>query len=214
MAERKPQVPSPPRRQSGPKQRSASRPRKPRIALVAAGTAALAAAGLAAVFLRGGEGSGDPTRALAAAGCTLRTFPEQPARHVSDYDAEVQYNSFPPTSGPHHQRPVIWGAYSESVFTVQGPHNLEHGGVVIYYGADVDAETRSRVHAFYVKSPNGVVLAPLPELGRRIALTAWTKLATCERFDDEAFAAFRNAYRGRVGPEARSHPVSVLRPGT
>lgn len=95
--------------------------------------------------------------------------------------------------------------------TVQVPHNLEHGGVVIHYGDDVDEEALSRLHAFYGKSPNGVVLAPLPELDGRITLTAWTKLATCARFDDKAFAAFRDAFRGR-GPERV--PVSSLRPGT
>ena len=73
------------------------------------------------------------------------------------------------------------------------------------------ASTMDELQAFYDESPNGMVLAPLPDLGKRITLTAWTKLATCEQFDEDAFAAFRGTYRGK-GPERV--PVGILRPGT
>ena len=49
------------------------------------------------------------------------------------------------------------------------------------------------------------------KLGDKIALTAWTQLATCTRFDEKAFSAFRDAFRGK-GPER--FPVSSLKPGT
>lgn len=184
--------------------------RKP--AAIAGGAALLAVAAVAAVLVVS-RGGGDTALAekLTADGCTLRTYPEQAARHVASYDVKVSYNSFPPTSGTHHQRPVIWGAYSEPVELIQEPHNLEHGGVVIHYGAEVSPPTRNQLRAFYDESPNGIVLAPLPRLGKRITLTAWTKLATCRRFDEGAFAAFRGAYRGK-GPERI--PVGTLEPGT
>jgi len=54
-------------------------------------------------------------------------------------------------------------------------------------------------------------MAPLPKLGDKIALTAWTHLASCSTFDESAFKAFRDAYRGK-GPER--FPVSQLTPGT
>ncbi len=56
-----------------------------------------------------------------------------------------------------------------------------------------------------------MLLAPLPSLGNRIALTAWTHLATCARFDQSAYTAFRDAYRAK-GPER--FPLSALEPGT
>lgn len=92
--------------------------------------------------------------------------------------------------------------------TVQEPHNLEHGGVVIHYGNEVAPGARGQLQAFYDESPNGLVLAPMPRLRRRITLTAWTKLATCEQFDEKAFAAFRSSYRGK-GPERI--PVGLTR---
>lgn len=53
-------------------------------------------------------------------------------------------------------------------------HNLEHGGVIVQYGDKIGATTRMRLRAFYDDSPNAMVLAPLPELGSKITLTAWT----------------------------------------
>ena len=180
-------------------------------AVVAGAAVLVLAAAAGAILLARGGGDEAVAHKLAAAGCTLKTYPEQPARHIASYDAKVKYASFPPTSGTHYQQPVIWGAYPEPVVTVQEPHNLEHGGVVIHYGNEVAAGAREQLQAFYDESPNGLVMAPLPELGRRITLTAWTKLARCERFDEDAFAACRGAYRGK-GPER--FPVGSLEPGT
>ena len=213
MAEKKTQVPAPPRRQAGPKRRDAREPARwrKRTVVGAAVALALAAAIAAVVVVRGGRGERALAETLAAADCALKTYPEQAARHLASYDVKVAYNSSPPTSGPHHQQPVVWGAYPEPVVEIQEPHNLEHGGVVIHYGERVGLATLEQLQAFYSDSPNGMVLAPLPKLGRRITLTAWTKSASCERFDEEAFTAFRRTYRGK-GPERI--PVGNLQPGT
>lgn len=56
-----------------------------------------------------------------------------------------------------------------------------------------------------------MLLAPLPKLGGKIALTAWTHLGVCGRYNAAAFKAFRDAYRGQ-GPER--FPVSSLTPGS
>jgi hypothetical protein len=169
---------------------------------------------------------------LARADCRLRSVPSLGGDHVSaDHPPDayrilygtpdaarkgtqgltVMYDSFPPTSGPHYPQPAIWGAYDVPLLQVQAVHNLEHGGVVLQYGNKVPKAVVATLKAFYGESPNGMLLAPLPELGKRIALTAWSTLATCRRFDTEAFAAFRDAYRGN-GPER--FPVDRLEPGT
>ncbi len=214
MTRSKTQVPPPPRprRQAGPKRRDTQPPQWRKRAFIAGAAALVLGAVIAAVVVVS-DGGGEKALAekLVAAGCTLKTYPEQEPRHVATYEAKVAYNSFPPTSGTHHQQPVVWGEYPEPVVAIQEPHNLEHGGVIIQYGDKVPAATRKRLQAFYADSPNGMVLAPLPKLGNRIALTAWTKLATCEQFDEKAFAAFRSAYRGK-GPERFS--VGDLKPGT
>jgi hypothetical protein len=135
----------------------------------------------------------------------------QPAAIAKNPDGStVFYDSFPPTSGPHSPRWMPWGTYAVPVPEIRAVHNLEHGGIVIQWGRDVPGAVVTRIRRFAAASPNGMLLAPLPALGSRIALTAWTYLATCAGFDPVGFATFRDALRFK-GPER--FPASALAPG-
>jgi Protein of unknown function (DUF3105) len=196
---------------------------------------ALALAGAGAVYsvTRKHASAPKPPSAalLARGGCVLRGFRSVGRVHVSGSlpptayrihyvmtgpigknpnGRTVTYNSFPPTSGPHYPQWTIWGLYRQPVLEIQTVHNLEHGGVVIQYGSKVPPETVAALRSFYQSSPNGMLLAPLPALGKKIALTAWTYVMTCKRFDSTDFRAFRNTFRFK-GPER--FPASALAPG-
>ena len=198
--------------------------------MLLAGAVALAAALAAAAFflLRGDdEAAGESVRAaMEAAGCTYEEKPAlQAAVHITDPDAKPkQWNTDPPTSGPHFEAPAIWGEYDEPIQLARAVHNLEHGGIAVYYGDEVaDAEVDA-LRRFYRDDPTAMLLAPLPRLGDEIALTAWYFplqeegeegkpagiLAQCTRFDENAFESFRDSYRFK-GPE-RFEPES-LQPG-
>ena len=157
----------------------------------------------AAVVLALGVGRGD------SAVCELARFPEQDGAHVAAPPPDHEYNSFPPTSGPSSDTPLVWGAYEEPVAQFRVVHNLLHGGVAVQYGAEVPDETVERLRAWYAADPDGVVLAPLPALDDRIALTAWTQLATCAAFVERQFTSFRGRHRFN-GPERP--PRESLRP--
>ena len=120
----------------------------------------------------------------------------------------------------------MWAIYDEQVEQIRLIHNLEHGGIVVQYGRDVPRATVDRVVDWYHNDPTGLVVAPLPALGDKIALSAWFfdegraderrytgegKLAKCESFDEEAFTDFRDAYRYK-GPERV--PPDLLQPGS
>lgn len=173
----------------------------------------------------GGGSSADA--ALRAAGCTVEKTPAmEDATHVPELEDDFEYNTSPPTSGPHFQIPVVWDFYSEPVEQFRLVHNLEHGGVALQFGEDVPEETVTQIRDWYLEDPNGIVVAPLPELGDRIALTAWTTpdaapgeeaprgegvVATCPSFDAGAFEEFKDTY-GFRGPER--FPREDLVPGT
>ena len=178
--------------------------------LAASGVLALGIVVLVIVLTSGGGGGGAALgKTMQAVGCTLKTYPSQGRTHVP-LDYKFKYNSFPPTSGPHYQQWVLWGAYDQPVRLIQEVHNLEHGGVVIQYGSKVPRSTVEQLTSFYQSDANALILAPLPALGNKIALGAWTHLATCTSFDEKAFAAFRDEYRYH-GPER--FPPSALEPG-
>jgi len=228
---RKDHVPSPPRSPQGPKQRrEASTPsdvRRMRLALGAfALTGVVGAVAVVGFLVLGGGSSSGVVTAMKDAGCTLESFPAQARTHLTDENAKPKWNSFPPTSGPHLGQAAVWGAYGEPLNQVQVVHNLEHGGIAIQYGDKVPAETAAQLRSFYDESPNGLLLAPLPKLGRDIALTVWNAepdapgeqgkpgrgiLAKCRVFDDKAFSEFLAAYQGKA-PERI--PLENLAPGT
>jgi Protein of unknown function (DUF3105) len=195
----------------------------------------MVAAVLAFFLLAGGEGDAAPSgpAALREAGCTFKTAAALPnlrhkgqqLRHVEALPAGFKYNTNPPSSGIHTSQTVIYGLYDQSVPSISAVHNLEHGGIVIRYGPEVSAETVAQIGEFYTEDPNGLVVAPMPGLGNDIALTAWTfdqgrqdeedyegegQLAKCKSFDQDAFEAFVDEYRGK-GPER--FEVSDLLPG-
>jgi hypothetical protein len=108
---------------------------------------------------------------------------------------------------------VIWGIYSEPVNLYQEVHNLEHGGVIIQYGDQVPEADIRKIETFYQDDPNAMLVAPLPKLGDKIALTAWTHLAEGKHFNESAFKAFRSAFRYHA-PESPLLTKSQLNPGS
>jgi hypothetical protein len=186
------------------------------MAMVAGGAllALVALAAVVAFFAFGGSDASGGSAALTSSGCTVQTFPAQQGNHVAELPTGYKYNSDPPTSGSHDPQPAAWDVYDEPVDERILVHNLEHGGVVIQYGDDVPQEDVDALIDWYRDDPNGIIVAPRPELGDQIALAAWNGeahdngneengtgvLAKCPRFDEAAFDAFLDAY-GFKGPE-------------
>lgn len=243
---KKSRTPPPPRRVQAPRPRGPERrgldPERMRTLLFVGGAGAGVVAlivVLVVVFARGGGGgggAGDPDRiagALRQAGCTITSVVADSAQHVAESE-RIKYATFPPTSGRHLGQSTFWGNYKQPVDVRQAVHNLEHGGIVIWYGPKLSADERQKLTDFYDESPNAILVSPVEDpaklvkypkhepLGAKIALTAWTAkagqaeegkgvLAVCPRVDGKAFAAFRDEFRGK-GPER--FPVSDLVPGT
>jgi hypothetical protein len=166
------------------------------------------AAGLG-IALGGGGGSSDSE--LSVGGCVAQTFPDLGRKHATQLPKGYKYNSFPPTSGTHYPTPAIWNIYDEPVRQMLLVHNLEHGGIVVQYGDQVPAATVDQIRTWYQSDANGKIVAPLPALKDKVAVTAWTHRMTCPGFNQEAFDAFTEAFRYK-GPER--YPTSRLEPGT
>ena len=158
--------------------------------------------------------------AMRTAGCTLKTARALSRQHVTSLDAKVKYNTDPPSSGSHYYQPAFWDFYTTPANPVQVVHNQEHGGVIMWWGSKVPQATVDKLHAFYNSSPNGMLGTPYASLGNKVALTAWTSpagglghghVAVCPTFDEKAFTAFRDAYRGK-GPER--YPLDTETPGS
>jgi uncharacterized protein DUF3105 len=242
---RKARTPTPPKRKvQAPQVRTAPRntdDRNRMILYILGASGFVMVAIVAAIFLFAGGGDSkaatDAAQAVREAGGTIRTVDaapnfmlngkKLPYRHLPTgvLPKGFKYNTNPPTSGIHTNETVIYGIYDQPVPTISTVHNLEHGAVVIRYGPQVPRSEIAKIGEWYLKSPDGLVVAPLAGLGNKIALTAWTydqnrqndrnyegegHLAELTRFDENAFDAFVDAYRGK-GPER--FKVSDLKPG-
>lgn len=191
------------------------------------GLAVVAVAAVALAFTLGGGsggGGGDARAALEEAGCTLSATPSLRGVHsiTTPSGTSPEWNTVPPTSGPHYEVPVVYGIYDEPVYQAQLVHNLEHGGIYILYGPRVPDATVEQLKSFYDDHTRGTILAPLPSLRDKIALGAWTTkdandpsdgtahLAKCTTFDGDAFGAFFDQFQFQ-GPER--FPADTLLPG-
>jgi hypothetical protein len=224
---RKDRAPTPPKRPQGPRPRTTPRDEDARRRTILYATAASGVIALIAVIavlaaVGSGGGSADPTAALKQAGCTYKVVKAAKfGVHINNINAKPKWNTFPPSSGPHYPVPAVWGFYTDPVPLIQGLHNLEHGGIEIEWGSKVTRVEIDKIERFYNESPNAMLAFPLPKLGDKIALVAWTenagekggqgRIAECKSFDDPAFKAFRDAFRGK-GPER--FPADQLTPGS
>jgi uncharacterized protein DUF3105 len=224
----KPRVKAPKARVKAPQQRSAAGAgaggRRTLFYGIAGAIGVVVVAAIALFVLLGtGGASASVAEQMQAAGCSLKSYPGVSRLHITNPAARPKaWNSFPPTSGPHYFVPAVYGMYSQPLQLARVLHNLEHGGVYMLYGSKTPADTASKLAAIYNKDPRGLVVAPLPELGRTIAIGAWTSehpgsnevgtghLAKCTQVDTAAFEAFIKEFRGR-GPEGEK--LDQLQPG-
>jgi hypothetical protein len=143
-------------------------------------------------------------------------------RHPANANVQAEcggpdpYSSLPATSGPHWNGPANWGVYSTPQIETQLIHNLEHGGVVIWYdpervGADdldtltqyVNSQVASGISGRFkfILSPwGGQDALPAP-----IVVTAWRYLLELDTADTSAIDEFTRAHYA-LSPEPNGGP--------
>jgi hypothetical protein len=128
-------------------------------------------------------------------------FPSQGNIHIAEVNVEhPPYNSTPPTSGWHVGRLADWGSYDFVVPDELLIHNMEDGGVILWYELGTPEENRGRISRLE-EAAHGydrVVIAPREDLETNYAMTAWQRLETFNEngFSSERIQAFLEAYEG------------------
>jgi hypothetical protein len=175
---------------------------------------AIAAMGLVAVLIVGvvlvlGTGAGDPYLG--------QVQPDNGRSHIP-VGQKPTYNSVPATSGPHWNQsgvaPTAWGVYGSAVPEPAAVHNLEHGGIVIWYQpAKLTAAGRASIEAF-VRQQNAsaefkFIVSPYggKDFGHPIAIVAWRWLLYLDSPNLDAIRGFAQAHYGKA-PEALGGPAA------
>lgn len=180
------------------------------------GLLSLMAVGLVALVVLGcggndgSDGQGNPGNETTY---PVQTFADQGRQHLAMGQTFDGYNSNPPTSGPHAPAAARWGVYTQPIPKEVLVHNMEHGGVVVWYNceagpqplsSDQCADLHDRLAGVvnrFMGQGKLLVLSPYPAMDHRIALTAWTKLDTFDEFDEARIASFIERYERAFNPE-------------
>ena len=119
--------------------------------------------------------------------------------HISVDSDPGQYNSDPPTSGPHYAEEARAGFFDDNNYQFPAGylvHNLEHGYVIFWYNCDILDESGCTNLKEQIKTTiadlGGVKLIayPWPSLDIPLVMTSWGRLQRFETFDAEQAKAF------------------------
>ena len=126
-------------------------------------------------------------------------FASQGNVHVALGTSTPAYNSDPPTSGWHTPDLAAWGTYVEPQPDQRLIHNMEDGGVILWYEAGTPEENEAHVEALQEVVEgrySRFVIAPREDMPTPYAMTAWQRLARFDAIDAVAMQAFLAAYHG------------------
>lgn len=123
--------------------------------------------------------------------------------HVSE-GTQVEYNSNPPTSGPHYANWIRATVSDTPLPDGNLIHSLEHGYVIMSYNCsegDECEKLKNNLKSVYEKKgQNKLIVVPRPNLDSLIALTAWNRIQKLQEYDEQAIVNFIDSFRNR-GPE-------------
>lgn len=140
-----------------------------------------------------------------AAGEAIPEMAEVP--HIPTDTDPGQYNSDPPTSGPHYAQEAETGFFDTNIYTYPAGylvHNLEHGYVIFWYNCDLldesaCSELKSNIRSVMNELGGTKMIAyPWPSIDVPLVMTSWGRLQKFETFDAEKAKAFYKANLNRA----------------
>lgn len=136
--------------------------------------------------------------ALNARNLPGEAFRSQGNTHISEGAAHPEYNSDPPTSGWHTPNLTSWGSYDYLVPDEPLVHNMEDGGVILWYAYGTPEENEENIQKLeeVASGYRRVIIAPREGMETPYTLTAWTRLQRFDSIDEAGMRAFLEAYEG------------------
>jgi hypothetical protein len=156
----------------------------------------LVAVVIGVVLLMGGTNTGGEVALL------------QDGRNHVDEAKGVVYTFNPPTSGDHWAQTAQWGFYKTNPPADEKiVHNLEHGGVIVWYNPDKVSEAEyNELFSIYQQMSQDefrVMLVVRPSLDTKVAMSAWGYQLKLDTIDKDALLGFQSRHKLR-GPECEN----------
>ena len=110
-------------------------------------------------------------------------------------NAEVAWETTPPTSGPHYPIAPAGGVYDFTLSPLEQVAFLESGGVIVQYHPN---RIENNLGKLTLLANNNVIVSPNPTLDIPVIGTAWTWKISCKNFDTTALRGFITDYVGKA----------------
>lgn len=132
---------------------------------------------------------------------------------AADTVSPLEYNTDPPTNGPHVENILpFWQVYTQPITKELAVHGLEDGGVIINYRPELTQTDKATVDKLasiatsYIQLSGGrghVAMVPYPNLSNPIVLTAWRRIDRLDVLDEARIRRFIDEYVGIDHHEGR-----------
>lgn len=218
-------------REAREKAEKAAAARKKRVQLALGGVGAIAAIAVVVVLAMGALGGDDGPeegeagtaeasvqippqedrtyeQAVEAAGCEASDPEIEGAGHEEREFSPEDYETNPPTSGPHNP---VWyqdGVYEPGTTPRLGElvHTLEHGRINVQYKPGTPANVVAQLEALVAEQNDGyhmLLYENTTEMDAQVAATTWGHSVTCPEMNDDVFDVIRTFTTDYIdqGPE-------------
>lgn len=173
-----------------------------------------------------GAGSSDAAVRDAASDCVFAGEQEHPhdsspAQHVEVPLTWQDYDTVPPSSGPHCGQWARYGSYDTALAPCLFVHNLEHGAIVLLYNCpDGCADLIAELEHFFEGPPSDpdcesprLLLSPYADMPYRVAAAAWGYTWTSDCFDEDARASLGDFIEAHWGSRGDSPEPGICSDG-
>lgn len=124
------------------------------------------------------------------------------ATHVARNEAHEEYNSNPPTSGPHWAGVAGPGIKTEPAPDELVLHSMEHGAVVVWYKDDLSKEDVDKIKEAFNSASGKKIMLPRANLDVPVALTSWGYLLKLQFIDGVTIKEFIETNNDRAPEKA------------
>lgn len=129
-------------------------------------------------------------------------MPDLGGQHVNSKVPDSEYNSNPPTSGPHWVGVAGPGIKDKPVADELVLHSMEHGAAVVWYQDGLEASEIDRIKVAFNSASGKKIMLPRKDLDAPVVLTSWGYLLKLERVDEEQIVAFIETNNDRAPEKA------------
>lgn len=123
--------------------------------------------------------------------------------HIQRDDSPGEYNSNPPTSGPHFGDGVAGpGIKDEPVSDQLVLHSMEHGAAVLWYKDDLPQADVEKLKQVFNDASGKKIMLPRKNLDVPLALTSWNYLLKLKSINEGQIKAFIETNNDRAPEKA------------